>query len=84
MSTGQAVNPAKLNSLFRRQFQLCNVKRGETIAIISDPGTRREYVMAAFAAADDLGADSYELGVNSVPGGCAEAFQARLANDRSA
>ena len=63
----QELNPAKLAQLYRKQFQLCSVKPGETIAAVSDLGTRREYLQAAFAAADDLGADIYELCVNSLP-----------------
>src|ERR1044071_7815234 len=63
----QELNPAKLAQLYRRQFQLCSVQKGETIAAVSDLGTRREYLQAAFAAADDLGADIYELCVNSLP-----------------
>lgn len=55
------VNPAKLAMLFRKQFELCKIKPGETIAIVSDLGTRREYIQAAFAAADELGADIYEM-----------------------
>ena len=65
----QDTNPANLTSLFRKQFQLCNVKKGETIALVTDPGTRREYVLASHAAAADLGAESYELGVSYIPGG---------------
>jgi 2,5-dihydroxypyridine 5,6-dioxygenase len=63
----QEVNPARLTQLFRKQFQLCNVRKDETIAIVSDLGTRREYVQSAFAAADDLGANIYEMCVNSIP-----------------
>src|SRR5205814_9011752 len=63
----QEVNPAKLAQLYRRQFELCQVKKGETIAVVSDLATRREYAQAGFAAADDLGADIYELCVNSLP-----------------
>ena len=63
----QEVNPAKLAALYRKEFELCKVQRGETIAVVSDLGTRREYIQAAFAAADDLGADVYELCVNSIP-----------------
>jgi 2,5-dihydroxypyridine 5,6-dioxygenase len=63
----QEVNPAKLAMLFHKEFQLCKVKRGETIALLSDMGTRREYIEAAFAAADELGADAYEMLVNSLP-----------------
>ncbi|HVL35365.1 MAG TPA: hypothetical protein VM489_06825 [Burkholderiales bacterium] len=61
------INPAKLGSLYRRQFELSQVKRGETVAVVSDLGTRREYVEACFAAADELGADVYEMCVNSLP-----------------
>ena len=62
------LNPGKLPELFKKQFQLCNVKPGETIAIVSDLGTREEYIHAAFAAADALGADIYEMRVNMIPG----------------
>ena len=64
----QELNPAKLAMLYLKQFELCNVQRGETIVAISDLGTRREYVAAAFAAAEQLGADIYEMCVNNVPG----------------
>ena len=63
----QEVNPAKLVQLYRRELELCKVKKGETIAVVSDLATRREYIQAAFAAADDLGADIYELCVNALP-----------------
>ncbi len=65
---GVEVNPAKLAMLFKKQFQLCKVKPGETIAIVSDLGTRREYIQSAFAAADEIGADIYEMCVNQIPG----------------
>ncbi len=63
----QILNPAKLTALFRAELQLCAVKPGETIALLSDLASRREYVAAAFAAADELGAQIYELCVNSIP-----------------
>ena len=63
----QEINPAKLAQLYRRQLELCKVEKGETLALVSDLATRREYIQAAFAAADDLGADAYELCVNSLP-----------------
>jgi 2,5-dihydroxypyridine 5,6-dioxygenase len=63
----QEINPARLASLYRREFELCRVKRGETVMCVSDLGTRREYIHAAFAAADELGADVYEMCVNSMP-----------------
>ena len=63
----EALNHAKLAMLFRKEFELCNVKKGETIVLLSDLGARREYVSAAFAAAEDLGADIYEMCVNAMP-----------------
>jgi 2,5-dihydroxypyridine 5,6-dioxygenase len=61
------INPAKLARLYRQELELCKVARGETVAVVSDLGTRREYIEACFAAADELGADVYEMCVNSLP-----------------
>jgi 2,5-dihydroxypyridine 5,6-dioxygenase len=61
-------NPAKLTRLYVEELKLCAVSKGETVAVVSDLGTRREYVQSAFAAAEELGADIYELCVNSLPG----------------
>jgi 2,5-dihydroxypyridine 5,6-dioxygenase len=63
----QELNPARLASLFRRQFELCNVKQGETIALLSDLNSPPEYIQASFAAASELGADAYAICVNSIP-----------------
>lgn len=63
----QETNPGKLTSLYRKQFEMCKVAKGETIACVSDLSTRREYIHSAFAAADELGADIYEMCVNSIP-----------------
>ena len=64
----QEVNPQKLAKLFKQQFELCRVTPGQTVAIVSDLGTRREYIQAAFAAADEIGFDIYEMCVNMIPG----------------
>jgi 2,5-dihydroxypyridine 5,6-dioxygenase len=64
----QELNPAKLTSLFRQQFELCRVGPGQTVAIVSDLGTRRDYIQAAFAAAQEIGFDIYEMCVNAIPG----------------
>lgn len=64
----QELNPAKMAGLFRKQFELCKLVPGQTIAIVSDLGTRRDYIQAAFAAAEDLGIDIYEMCVNTIPG----------------
>ncbi len=61
------MNPGQLTALFRKQFEMSRAKRGETFALVSDLGTRREYIMAAFAAAKELGVDAYEMCVNTLP-----------------
>src|SRR5271170_115916 len=61
------INLAKLAFLFKNQFEMCKVKPGETVACVSDLATRREYIEAAFAAAESLGGDVYEMCVNSIP-----------------
>ena len=63
----QEINSAKLTGLFLKQFIMSKVSEGETVALMSDITTRAEYVQAAFAAADELGANAYELKVNMVP-----------------
>ena len=63
----EALNHAKLAMLFRKEFELCNVRKGETIVLLSDLGARRDYVSAAFAAAEEFGADAYEMCVNAMP-----------------
>ena len=63
----QELNPARLGILFKKAFELCNVHQSETVMLLSDLATRREYIEAAFAAAEDLGADVYEMCVNSIP-----------------
>jgi 2,5-dihydroxypyridine 5,6-dioxygenase len=61
------INPARLAQLYRTELELSQVKKGETICAVSDLATRPEYVQAAFAAADELGADIYEMCVNALP-----------------
>jgi 2,5-dihydroxypyridine 5,6-dioxygenase len=63
---GAEFNRAKLAALFAKQFRLCNVKAGETIAMITDLNSPREYIAAAFAAGDELGADVYEMCTNTL------------------
>ena len=63
----QYLNPSSLASVFRREFEMCAVKNGESIALLTELNTPREQVLAAFAAADELGAHCYELGIANVP-----------------
>ena len=63
----QEINPGLVPALFEKQLRLCRLKKGETLALVTDLGTRREYIEAAFAAAETIGADVYELKVNAIP-----------------
>ena len=61
------INPGRVTELFRSQLELCKVKRGETVVLVTDLGTREIYAQSAFAAAQSLGADIYEIRVNHLP-----------------
>ena len=63
----QSLNPARLTELFRKEFELCRVKPGETIVVLGDLGARQEYVASSFAAARELGANIYEMCVSDSP-----------------
>jgi 2,5-dihydroxypyridine 5,6-dioxygenase len=52
--------------LFQRELQLCRVKDGEVVALLTDPTTRRDYVDTAAGAARSLGADVFEIGVGGL------------------
>lgn len=41
---------------FRQQFELSRVKKGEHVVVLSEPGSRNDYIEAAFGAALALGA----------------------------
>jgi 2,5-dihydroxypyridine 5,6-dioxygenase len=61
------MDPSRLVSLFRREFELCKIRRGELAAILSDAGSKREYVDVSAAALDDLGARVFHVSVLSRP-----------------
>lgn len=61
----KTVNPAELASTFRKQFELCALKPGETLVLVTDIGTDRQLIDAAFAAARELRAVAYEVHVRS-------------------
>ncbi|MCT9116081.1 2,5-dihydroxypyridine 5,6-dioxygenase [Cupriavidus gilardii] len=50
-----------LLALFRRELELCKVHQGETMAVLSGPGTRPDYVAAFIAAGQQLGAEVFHL-----------------------
>jgi 2,5-dihydroxypyridine 5,6-dioxygenase len=57
------IDAAELVGLFTRQFQLCALKPGEALVLLTEGSTHRASVQAAFAAAEALGADAFEVGM---------------------
>lgn len=51
---------------FTRELRLCKVQDGEHVVVLSEPGSRGDYVAAAFGAAKTLGAHVVSA---TVPGG---------------
>ncbi|MSQ72795.1 MAG: hypothetical protein EXR27_16110 [Betaproteobacteria bacterium] len=58
------VHTVRFADVFRKQFELCKVKKGETVVFLTDLGTQRDLVAAGYAAAGDLGAQAYEIGIS--------------------
>ncbi len=56
-------------SLFRQELELCKVKHGETIAVLSEAEQAVEYASAFMIAARELGADVFNVNLPSRPTG---------------
>ena len=54
------MNTIELARCFQRQFELCRVKSGETIVLLTDASSNRTVVDNAVAAAAAAGANAYE------------------------
>ncbi len=61
----EELNPAKLPLLFKKELELCKIKPGNTVMLLTDLKTRADYVHAAFAAAEDLGAKVFEVKISA-------------------
>jgi len=57
----------RMTGMFVKQFELCRVKQGETMVLLSDPEARAEYITAGFAAARALGARAFNIAVAEAP-----------------
>jgi 2,5-dihydroxypyridine 5,6-dioxygenase len=66
---------ADLTKLFVEEFALCAVKPGETLVVLSEPGSRQDYVAASFAAGQIHGANVAAL---TMPGGSPAAVPSTL------
>ena len=54
-----------LETAFRKQFELCALKPGETVALLSDPRSEQASVRTAYDVASQMGATVYEIHVRS-------------------
>jgi 2,5-dihydroxypyridine 5,6-dioxygenase len=61
------VSPERLPSIFRKQYELCAVKPGETIAFLTDQNSDRGIIAAGIAAAAELGNPAFEICVGEGP-----------------
>jgi|ECHhosMinimDraft_1075155.scaffolds.fasta_scaffold01783_3 2,5-dihydroxypyridine 5,6-dioxygenase len=50
-----------LYRMFRRQLQNCRLKNDESTAVVTDLSSRRDYALAAMAAAADMGSDTFQV-----------------------
>ena len=67
-------SPSEMQVRFRKELELCGVREGEGVAVLSEGGELDEYRHAFLAAAKDLGAEAEDVHLES-----AEALDA---NDR--
>jgi 2,5-dihydroxypyridine 5,6-dioxygenase len=59
--SGEQLNAAELPALFKRELEMCRVKPGNQVVLVTDLTTRQDYVQAAFWAAQELGARIFEI-----------------------
>jgi len=63
MGTGKDMGD--MVNLFRKELVLCGVKEGQTVAVLTELNSYAEYASAFMAAAQDLGAHTYNVNVMS-------------------
>ena len=61
------LNTARLTSIFRRQYELCALARGETVVLLTDYRSDRDVVRAGMAAAAEIGNAAFEICVGEGP-----------------
>lgn len=57
------MNAIDLLDVFRRELELCKVKQGEVLAVLTGPQSRPEYAAAFLAAGQQLGAEVFRLDI---------------------
>jgi 2,5-dihydroxypyridine 5,6-dioxygenase len=56
-----------LTALFRKEFEWCKVKPGESVAVLTEAGSNPHYVVATLATLAAMGAKTFQLTVPVVP-----------------
>jgi 2,5-dihydroxypyridine 5,6-dioxygenase len=87
MATSQ--HPSEMIALFRQELELCGVKAGERVAVLSEMGQQTAYVSAFMTAARELGGEVFNVNLLPAdgPGGVEKlkaVGQTALAGNRSA
>ena len=62
-SEGEGMGMTSAVDLFEAELRLCGVREGETVAVLSQTEQQRAYARDFLAAAQRLGAHSYEVGL---------------------
>ncbi|MFI5280311.1 MAG: hypothetical protein ACHQU1_07440 [Gemmatimonadales bacterium] len=58
---------AALTALFLKEFEWCNVRGGESAAIVTEPDSQEHYLVASLAALNAVGARAFQLMVPVAP-----------------
>lgn len=59
----QPVVDAEMLALFRKELELCKVNEGQTVAVLSAGNEKAEYAQAFMLAAQELGAQAFQVNV---------------------
>jgi len=63
--SAENVTLAELGFMFKEELELCQVKAGDQVVLITDMNTRTDYVQASYAAADALGVKIFEVRIGT-------------------
>ena len=59
---------ADMVTLFKKELDLCKVGPGTSLAVLSEGDVRADYAAVFLAAAEDLGADAFQVNIKKRPG----------------
>jgi 2,5-dihydroxypyridine 5,6-dioxygenase len=60
-TVGRLFGAGDLADAFRAEFELCRVRAGELVAIVTEPGSRDDHIEASWVALMALGANPWQL-----------------------